>query len=169
MAWRTCSISAASSREGPVAAAAHVVVGRAAASLSCPAAPASPSAAACHEKGISPAPPWFNCALEVGVTFKALLSAQGDVIFTSSALSAIDVDVLIAPDGWEVEPTRELIERVLAQNVLPKYAEVLSSLPIPSVDLTELNLEGINALKISDVSLTTAGSGLSISADLALE
>ena len=111
----------------------------------------------------------LNCALEVGTTFRVLLSGGQDSLYASSVVTSFEADVLIAPAGWEIEPTRQMHDRVLSEKVIPRYAELLSTLPIPTADLSGFNLPNIHTLSVRDFVITTPFNSISISAGLNLE
>ena len=111
----------------------------------------------------------FNCALEVGSSLRALLSGGRDQLFVSAAVTSIEADVLIAPAGWELEATRRTLETVLAEEVIPEYAQLLSTLPVPRVDLSQFGLDNINQLSVHDTQVATQPYSISIAADLHLE
>jgi hypothetical protein len=111
----------------------------------------------------------LNCALDVGASFRALLSGGPDQLFVSSAVNSIEADVLIAPAGWEVEATRQMLDQVLIEEVIPQYAELLSTLPVPTADLSQLGLSGVQRLSARDFEVTTQSHSISIGATLKLE
>ncbi len=111
----------------------------------------------------------LNCALEAGASIRVLLSSDQVALTSSAALKDLKADVLIAPAGWETEPTRELVARIIEEDIAPKYAELLQSTPIIEADLSALGLSEINALITRSLSVSTTMNSLTMSADLELK
>jgi hypothetical protein len=111
----------------------------------------------------------LNFALEAGGALRALLSAHGSTLHTSATAEGLTADVLIAPAGWEKEPTRQLISRLIETKVAPKYVDLLRSLPVPSADLSDLNLGSLQTLQARDLSLSSTPNSLTLGADVELK
>jgi hypothetical protein len=111
----------------------------------------------------------WNCAINVGASVRAILSADQMGLRVSATTEMIEADVLIAPAQWELEPTRRYLEALIAKDVLPKYLEILRDLPLPDADISSLEISGIHALKIADLKVSSTSSGLNVGADLLLE
>ena len=111
----------------------------------------------------------LNFALETGGALRALLSAQGSALYVSATAEELTADVLIAPAGWEKEPTRQLISRLIETKVAPKYVDLLRSLPVPSADLSDLNLGSLSTLEALDLSLSSTSNSVTLGADVELK
>ena len=111
----------------------------------------------------------LNFALEAGARLRAQLTGGPDQLSVSAAVEGVEADVLIAPAGWEREPTRRALEALISEDVAPKYAELLSQLPLPTADLSALELEGVQSLSIRDLSVKTPSHSLSVGAQLELK
>lgn len=111
----------------------------------------------------------LNFSLEVGGSLRALLSAHEEALFASAAVEELTADVLIAPAGWEKEPTRQLIGRLIETEVAPKYVDLLRSLPVPSADLSGLNLTTVRSLTAYDLTLSSTPNSVTIGAALELK
>jgi len=111
----------------------------------------------------------LNCALELGLGLRVMLNGGADQVSVNGTTELIEADVLIPPAGWELEPTRRLIEGVIARDVAPKYSEIFKQLPIPTVDLSGLGLEGIQRLSVTSLELSTPQNSVSVSAELELK
>ena len=110
----------------------------------------------------------LNCAFEAGATLRTLLSSDQNAIFASSALDQLTADVHIAPAGWEKEPTRELVARIIETDIAPKYADLMRSLPIPQADLRSLGLESAQALTTQAMVISTSANSVTVSASIIL-
>ena len=104
---------------------------------------------------------FWNCAVEAGVRAKVLINQWQDEIGFQVNVDQMDVDVLIAPGGWEVELTRQLLERIITKDVLPKYANMIRMIPLPQADLQDLNLDGIQSLNVLIDLIRSESNGLS--------
>ena len=111
----------------------------------------------------------LNCAIDVGASIRTLLSSREDLIQSSTAAENIKADILIAPAGWEREPTRALVERIIETDIAPNYAEILKRIPVPQADLSSLDLNSINALITRSLNVSTTSNSLTISAQLELK
>lgn len=110
----------------------------------------------------------LNFAVEAGASIRTLLSSDQETLSSSTALEGLTADVLIPPAGWEREPTRELIARLLEKEIAPQYAAVLNAIPIPTADLSSFELSSVNALIVETLSVSTSHNSLTVSAEVEL-
>lgn len=111
----------------------------------------------------------LNCAIEVGASIRTLVSNHQDVILSSTSVEQLKADILIAPAGWEKEPTRALVAQIIKEDIAPKYADILRSIPIPNADLSDLDLPSINALITRSTFISTSANSLTVSADVEIK
>ena len=111
----------------------------------------------------------LNCAIEVGASIRTLVSNHQNVILSSTSVEQLKADILIAPAGWEKEPTRTLVAQIIKEDIAPKYADILRSIPIPNADLSDLDLPSIKALITRSTTISTSSNSLTVSADVAIK
>ncbi len=111
----------------------------------------------------------WNTTLTAGGTLRALITATEDGIQVSTTTERLEVDVLITPAQWEIEPTRQLLESVIAKSILPKYMDILKELPIPNADLSSLQLPNIQSLRIKSLNFKSDQTSLSAQAEISME
>jgi hypothetical protein len=109
---------------------------------------------------------FWNCAIEVGIQARSLIDQWGDDVSFNFTAEAIDIDVLIAPGGWEIESTRRLLQSVINQDVLPDYIDLIEIIPLPQADLSGLRLPSFQSLKVSIDQVKNQESALSFEGNL---
>lgn len=115
---------------------------------------------------LGPANTSAACGGRVAVRFAVV---EGALTLEASVV-ALDVDMLVAPLGVEPELWRRYIERLLAARVLPDLVGFLAEMPVPErVDLTSLEVAGLEALEVHGLTLHPAGAaGVGVRGDLEL-
>ncbi len=109
-----------------------------------------------------------NIALLIGATLHAQIFVDEQGLNVRARVDHLISDVLIPPKPLEVEPARRLLERLLQEEVLPRFADVLKTLPIPEADLSKINITD-TYLQAVELELMPGNSGvLHLSADLSV-
>ena len=80
----------------------------------------------------------------------------------------MEADVLLAPAQFEPEPTRQLLSEVIKMELLPEYAKLMQSFPIPTIELTALELPQFSELELIQTSVRGVDNALSVSGNLRL-
>ena len=111
----------------------------------------------------------LNCAIDVGASIRTLLSSNDNIIQSSTAVEDLRADILITPAGWEREPTRLLVERLIETDIAPEYAKILRELPVPEADLSGLDLNAVNALITRSLAISSTENSLTMSAEIELK
>jgi hypothetical protein len=100
-----------------------------------------------------------NTALIAGATLRARIYIDDAGLNVTGSVEQLVADVLIPPKPLEAEPARRLVEQVLRERVLPRFADVLKTLPIPEADLAKIHLPGTH-LRATDIELVPAAPGV---------
>ena len=87
---------------------------------------------------------------------RAMIFVRDGELAVTSTVEHLELDILVAPGDLEPEPTRRFVNALLERDVIPKFAALAASTPIPEADLRGLGLPRVSSLRVFDLDVVEA-------------